>query len=81
MHVENDTVQSYTTQLEKIKKELFPKVDVNIKKAQKKQNELYDERCIPEKYQIGDLVLVTNMRNLSRAGGKTDRALCNCKRS
>ena len=35
LHVENDTVQSYATQLEKIKKELFPKVDVNIKKAQK----------------------------------------------
>eukprot|EP00731_Ephydatia_muelleri_P029862 Em0021g385a len=72
LHVENDTVQSYATQLEKIKKELFPKVDVNIKKAQKKQKELYDERCTPEKYQIGDLVLVKNMRNLSRAGGKTD---------
>ena len=49
LHVENDTVQSYATQLEKIKKELFPKVDVNIKKAQKKQKELYDERCTPEK--------------------------------
>ena len=72
LHVENDTVQSYATQLEKVKKELFPKVDVNIKKAQKKQKELYDERCTPEKYQIGDLVLVKNMRNLSRAGGKTD---------
>ena len=72
LHVENDTVQSYATQLEKIKKELFPKVDVNIKKAQKKQKELYDERCTPEKYQIGDLVLVKNMWNLSRARGKTD---------
>ncbi|KAL5505712.1 hypothetical protein EMCRGX_G007192 [Ephydatia muelleri] len=30
LHVENDTVQLYATQLEKIKKELFPKVDVNI---------------------------------------------------
>ena len=49
LHVENDTVQLYATQLEKIKKELFPKVDVNIKKAQKKQKELYDERCTPEK--------------------------------
>ena len=42
-------MQLYATQLEKIKKELFPKVDVNIKKAQKKQKELYDERCTPEK--------------------------------
>ncbi|KAL5491158.1 hypothetical protein EMCRGX_G016393 [Ephydatia muelleri] len=72
LHVENDTVQLYATQLEKIKKELFPKVDVNIKKAQKKQKEFYDERCTPEKNQIGDLVLVKNMRNLSRAEGKTD---------
>eukprot|EP00731_Ephydatia_muelleri_P015163 Em0008g883a len=70
LHVENDTVQLYATQLEKIKKELFPKVDVNIKKAQKKQKEFYDERCTPEKNQIGDLVLVKNMRNLSRAEGK-----------
>ena len=30
LHVENDTVQLYVTQLEKFKKELFPKVDVNI---------------------------------------------------
>ena len=27
LHVENDTVQPYATQLEKIKKELFSKVD------------------------------------------------------
>ena len=72
LHVENGTVQSYATQLEKIKKELFSKVDVSIKKAQKKQKKIYDERCTPEKYQIGDLVLVKNMQNLSRAGGKTD---------
>ena len=30
LHVKNDTVQSYATQLENIKKELFPKVDMNI---------------------------------------------------
>ena len=75
LHVENDTVQSYATQLEKIKKELFPNVDVNIKKAQKKQKELYDEQCTPEKYQIGYLVLVKNMRNLSRAGGNGGQGL------
>ena len=36
LHVENDTVQLYTTQLEKIKKELFPKVDVNMIKSTEK---------------------------------------------
>ena len=38
LHVENDTVQLYATQLEKIKKELFPKVDVTFKKHRKSKN-------------------------------------------
>ena len=35
LHVENDTVQLYATQLEKIKKELFLKVDGTLKKHRK----------------------------------------------
>ena len=49
-----------------MKQELFPVVDLNIKKAQKKQKTYYDKKHRSEKYQLGDLVLVKNMRNLSR---------------
>ena len=55
-----------------MKQELFPVVDLNVKKAQKKQKAYYDKRHTSEKYQLGDLVLVKNMRNLSRKGEKTD---------
>ena len=72
LHVDSDTVQSYVAHVEKMKQELFPVVDLNIKKAQKKQKAYYDKRHTSEKYQLGDLVLVKNMRNLSRKGGKTD---------
>ena len=37
LHVDSDTVQSYVAHVEKMKQELFPVVDLNIKKAQKKQ--------------------------------------------
>ena len=44
--------------LKPMKQELFPVVDLNIKKAQKKQKAYYDKRHTSEKYQLGDLVLV-----------------------
>ena len=47
--------------VEKMKQELFPVVDLYIKKAQKKQKAYYDKRHRSEKYQLGDLVLVKNM--------------------
>ena len=72
LHVDSDTVQSYVAYVEKMKQELFPVVDLNIKTAQKKQKAYYDKRHRSEKYQLGDLVLVKNMKNLSRKGGKSD---------
>ena len=72
LHVDSDTVQSYVAYVEKMKQELFPVFDLNIQKAQKKHKAYYDKRHRSEKYQLGDLVLVKNMRNLSRKGGKPD---------
>ena len=62
---------------EKMKQELFPVVDQNIKKAQKNKKTYYDKRHAntSEKYQLGDLVLVKKhdcMRNASSKGGKSD---------
>ena len=37
-----------------------------------KQKSHYDQRHASAKYHLGNLVLLKNMRNLSRAGGKTD---------
>ena len=54
LHVDSDTVQSYVAHVEKLKQELFPVVDLNIKKAQKKQKAYYDKS---EKYLSGDLCL------------------------
>ena len=58
-----------------MKQELFPFVDLNVKKAQKKQKAYYDKRHTSEKYQLGDLLLVKKMRNLSRKGGKDGQVL------
>ena len=44
LHVDSDTVQSYVAYVEKMKQELFPVVDLNIKKAQEKQMDYYDKR-------------------------------------
>ena len=38
-----------------------------------KQKSHYDQRHASAKYHLGDLVLLKNMRNLSRASGKTDK--------
>ena len=54
-----------------MKQELFPVVDLNIKKAQK-QKAYCDKRHRSEKYQLGDLVLVKNMQNVYRKGGESD---------
>ena len=35
LHVDSDTVQSYVAYVEKMKQELFPVVDLNIKKEQR----------------------------------------------
>ena len=72
LHVDSDTVQVYVAYVEKMKQELFPVDDLNIKKAQNKQKAYYYKRHRSEKYQLGDLVLVKNMRNLSRKGEKSD---------
>ena len=63
LHVDSDTVQLYVAYVEKMKQELFPVVDLNIKKAQK-QKAYCDKRHRSEKYQLGDLVLVKNMQNV-----------------
>ena len=68
-----DIVHEYAAQFEKARANLFPKVDLNIKKAQVKQKSHYDRRHASAKYHLGDLVLLKNMRNLSRVGGKTDK--------
>ena len=54
MWIVSDTVQSYVAYVEIMKQELFPVVDLNIKKAQKKQKAYYNKRHRSEKYQLGD---------------------------
>ena len=53
-----------------MKQELFPVVDLNIKKAQKNQKAYYNKRHRSEKYQLGDPC--ENTRNLSSKGEKSD---------
>ena len=53
-----DFVHKYAAQFEKDRANLFPKVDLNIKKAQVKQKSHYDQRHASAKYHLGDLVLL-----------------------
>ena len=70
LHVDSDRVQSYVAHIEKMKQKLFPVVGLNIKKAQKKQMAYYSPRYTSQKYLLGYLVLVENVRTLNRKGGR-----------
>ena len=48
----------------------------NISKAQERQKKEYNARHQPLQFQEGDVVLLRNMRNEARKGGKLERAWC-----
>ena len=53
-----------------LKKEIFPKVKDNVAAAQRRQKVHYDSRHQQGSYEAGDLVLVKNLRKLSKKGDK-----------
>ena len=72
-HVKNEI--SYTTsqlELSSQVKETKQKAMANIKKAQEKQKHDYNKRCNPNKFEIGNEVLVEEVKNKSRCGGKLE---------
>ena len=64
--------QKYATQLDMTRNEAFMKVASNIQNAQTKQKLYYDRKHSQVEFQQGNLVLLRNMRKLSRKGGTTD---------
>ena len=64
--------QKYATQLDMTHTEAFMKVASNIQNAQTKQKVYYDRKHLRGEFQQGNLVLLRNMRKLSRKGGTTD---------
>ena len=58
------------TQLDTIHTETFTKVASNIENAQTKQKLYYDHKHTKAEFQLGNQVLLRNMRKLSRKGGK-----------
>ena len=64
--------QKYATQLDTISTEAFTKVASNIENAQTKQKLYYDRKHTKAKFQLGNEVLLRNMRKLSQKGGEMD---------
>eukprot|EP00731_Ephydatia_muelleri_P009172 Em0004g1510a len=62
--------QEYATNLEEVRTEVFTEVTSNIQNAQAKQKLYYDRKHARTGFQLGDRVLLRNMRNLTRKGGK-----------
>ena len=62
--------QEYATNLEEVRTEVFTEVTSNIQNAQVKQKLYYDRMHARTGFQLGDRVLLRNMRNLTRKRGK-----------
>eukprot|EP00731_Ephydatia_muelleri_P007412 Em0003g1660a len=60
--------QEYATNLEEVRTEVFTEVTSNIQNAQAKQKLYYDRKHARTGFQLGDRVLLRNMRNLTRKG-------------
>ena len=56
------------------KKELFQKVESNIKISQQKQKETYDRKHLPKELAPGTEILIENTAQKERKGGKLDKA-------
>ena len=56
------------------KKELFQKVESNIKTSQQKQKETYDRKHLPKELAPGTEILIENTAQKERKGGKLDDA-------
>ena len=65
--------QEYAANLEEVRAEVFTEVTSNIQNAQAKQKLYYDCKHARTGFQLGDHVLLRNMRNLARKGGKLDK--------
>ena len=63
-------LKKYATNLEEVRTEVFTEVTSNIQNAQAKQKLYYDRKHARTGFQLGDRVLLRNMRNLTRIGGK-----------
>ena len=58
--------------MENLRKAASVKADANIKKAQAHQQKCYNNRNSPDDFEVGDEVLLKEMKNSSRSGGKLE---------
>ena len=65
--------QKYATQLDMTRTEPFMKIASNIQNAHTKHKLYYDCKHSRAEFQLGNQVLLRNMRKLSQKGGKMDK--------
>ena len=63
-------IDDRVSRLIELKNTIFPKVKENVKAAQQKQKLHYDARHQQGGYKVGDVVLIRNMKKLSKKGDK-----------
>ena len=67
-----EEIEDYAKKFTDLRSRLDEEVKSNVGDAQKKQKKYYDAKHQQGTYEVGSLVLVKNMRKLTRKGGKMD---------
>lgn len=65
-----EDINEHVTKFIELRKKLDVNVKGNVHKAQARQKKQYDARHQPGSYKVGQLVLLKNMRKLSKKGDK-----------
>ena len=73
MKIETDfSMEEIIQSMENLRKAASVKAESNIKKAQAHQQKCYNNRNSPDDFEIGDEVLLKEMKNSNRSGGKLE---------
>lgn len=70
MDLKFEEIEAHVERFIELRKKLDVNVKQNVKIAQARQKKQYDNRHKPGSYKVGDVVLLKNMRKLSKKGDK-----------